>query len=104
MSVPLLADQPQPSPVLVSRQPVLDARDRVVGYRISYSLLTHGVPVTPTALETAEVVDDLLAVIDPEERVTGNMAHLQLTSEMLVRGEIPPVDPTQVLLRVRYAD
>jgi EAL and modified HD-GYP domain-containing signal transduction protein len=104
MSVPLLADQPQPSPVLVSRQPVLDARDHVVGYRISYSLLSDGVPVTPTPLETAEVVDDLLAVIDPEERVTGNMAHLPLTHEMLVRSEIPPVDPTQVLLRVRYAD
>ena len=104
MSVPLLADQPQPSPVLVSRQPVLDARDRVVGYRISYSLLSDGVPVTPTPLETAEVVDDLLSVIDAEERVTGNMAHLALSQEMLVRGEIPPVDPTQVLLRVRYED
>lgn len=104
MSLPLLADRPNASPVLVSRQPVLDARDRVVGYRISYSLLSDGVPVTPTPLETAEVVDELLAVIDPEERVGGNMAHLPLTREMLVRGEIPPVDPTQVLLRVRYED
>lgn len=90
--------------MLVSRQPVLDARDRVVGYRISYSLISGGVPVTPTPLETAEVVDDLLAVIDPEERIEGHMAHLPLTHEMLVRGEIPPVDPTQVLLRVHYED
>ncbi len=90
--------------MLVSRQPVLDARDRVVGYRISYSLLSNGVPVTPTPLETAEVVDDLLAVVDPQERTAGNMAHLPLTREMLVRGEIPPVDPTQVLLRVQYED
>ena len=32
------------------------------------------------------------------------MAHLALSREMLVRREIPPVDPTQVLLRVRYED
>src|SRR5579875_3505868 len=105
MSVTLTAEQQQaPSPLLVSRQPVLDASDRVIGYRISYSLISDGVPVTPTPLETAEIVDDLLAVIDPEERVAGNMAHLPLTREMLARAEIPPVDPTQVLLRVRYED
>ena len=105
MSVTLTAEEQQaPSPLLVSRQPVLDASDRVIGYRISYSLISDGVPVTPTPLETAEIVDDVLDVIDPEERVLGNMAHLPLTREMLARHEIPPVDPTQVLLRVRYDD
>lgn len=91
-----------PSPVLVSRQPVLDANDRVVGYRIAYSLLNGGVPVMPSPLETMEIVDELLTVIDESERSLGNMAHLPLTREMLERREIPPVDPTQVLLRVQY--
>lgn len=105
MSVTLTAEEQQASPpLLVSRQPVLDASDRVVGYRISYSLVSAGVPVTPTPLETTEIVDDVLAVIDPDERVLGNMAHLPLTREMLVRREIPPVDPTQVLLRIGYED
>jgi EAL and modified HD-GYP domain-containing signal transduction protein len=104
MSVSLAAELPQAPPVLISRQPVLDTRDRVVGYRISYSLLNDGVAVTPTPLESTEIVDEVLAVIDEEERVLGNMAHLPLTREMLERREIPPVDPGQVLLRVRYED
>jgi c-di-GMP phosphodiesterase len=104
MSVSLAAELPQAPPVLISRQPVLDARDRVVGYRISYSLLNGGVAVSPTPLETTEIVDEVLAVIDEGERVLGNMAHLPLTREMLERREIPPVDPGQVLLRVRYED
>jgi EAL and modified HD-GYP domain-containing signal transduction protein len=106
MSVSLKADRarPQAPPVLVSRQPVLDSRDRVVGYRISYSLLNDGMPVTPTPVEAAAIVDEVLAVVDPEERVHGNMAHLPVTREMLARKELPPVDPTQVLLRVRYED
>lgn len=104
MSVSLAPEFPQAPPVLISRQPVMDTRDRVVGYRISYSLLNGGIPVTPTPLETTEIVDDLLAVITEEERVLGNMAHLPLTREMLERREIPPVDPAQVLFRVRYED
>ncbi len=105
MSVSLAADHLHaPPPVLVSRQPVLDARDRVVGYRISYSLLNNGIPVTPTPLETTEIVDEVLAVIDDDERALGNMAHLPLTREMLKRREIPPVDPAAVVLRVRYED
>jgi c-di-GMP phosphodiesterase len=104
MSVSLAAELPQAPPVLISRQPVLDARDRVVGYRISYSMLNGGVAVNPTPLETTETVDEVLAVITEEERVLGNMAHLPLTREMLERREIPPVDPGQVLLRVRYED
>ncbi len=104
MSVSLAQDPFNGPPVLVSRQPVLDGRDRVVGYRISYSLLSDGVVVTPTPLETTEIVEDVLAVIDDDERVLGHMAHLPLTREMLERREIPPVHPAEVLLRVRYED
>jgi EAL and modified HD-GYP domain-containing signal transduction protein len=102
--MPLSAIHPAAPPLLVSRQPVLDTHDRVAGYRISYSLISGGTPVTPTPEETREIVDDVLAVIDPLERLVGNMAHLPLTREMLLRGELPPVDPGQVLLRIRYED
>lgn len=91
-------------PVLVSRQPVLDAADRVIGYRISYSLLSGGFPVMPTPEEALTIVDDVLSVIDQDERVLGNMAHLSLTREMLLRGDVPQVHPEQVLLRIRYED
>lgn len=104
MSVPLSAVPFESPPLLVSRQPVLDAHDRVVGYRIAYSLLSDGAPVVPTPVETVAIVDDVLAVIDPLEHVSGNMAHLPLTHEMLMRSELPPVDPEHVLLRVRYED
>ncbi|HTW13368.1 MAG TPA: HDOD domain-containing protein, partial [Solirubrobacteraceae bacterium] len=91
-------------PVLVSRQPVLDARDQVVGYRVSYSLLSGGFPVMPTADEAAMVVDDVLGLIDQDEQVLGNKAHLAMTREMLLRGDVPQVRPDQVLLRIRYED
>ena len=104
MSLALSATHTTSAPVLVSRQPVLDTHDRVAGYRISYSLVSGGAPVTPTPQETSHIVDDVLAVIDPLERVVGNMAHLPLTREMLLRNELPPVDPGQVLLRVRFED
>jgi c-di-GMP phosphodiesterase len=104
MAIHLPADMTETSPVLVSRQPVLDARDRVVGYRISYSLLSGGFPVMPTPDEAVAIVDDVLSVIDRDERILGNMAHLPLTREMLLRGEVPQVRPEQVLLRVRYED
>jgi EAL and modified HD-GYP domain-containing signal transduction protein len=98
------ADPTQAPPVLVSRQPVLDTRDRVVGYRISYSLLSGGLPVAPSAEAASAIVDDVLGVIDRAERTNENMAHLPLTREMLLRGELPEVEPDQVLLRIRYED
>ncbi len=104
MAINVPADMTEASPVLVSRQPVLDARDHVVGYRISYSLLSGGFPVMPTPEEAVSIVDDVLSVIDREERILGNMAHLPLTREMLLRGEVPQVRPEQVLLRIRYED
>ncbi len=104
MSVtPLPATRPT-RPLTVSRQYVVDARDHVVGYRISYVPTADGAPASPTLLEAAEVVDDLLTVVDPAQPVAGNTAYLPLTREMLLGGVIPPVDPTRVLLRVRYED
>lgn len=104
MAMPLPRDMSETSPVLVSRQPVLDVRDRVVGYRVSYSLLSGGFPVVPTAAEAVAIVDDVLSVIDQDEQILGNKAHLAFSREMLLRGEIPEISPEQVLLRIRYED
>ena len=104
MATYLTQEMTEPSPVLVSRQPVLDARDRVVGYRVSYSVLSGGFPVMPTAEEAVSIVDDVLSLIDHDEQVLGNKAHLALSREMLLRGDVPQLRPEQVLLRIRYED
>lgn len=92
------------SPVLVTRQPVLDGRDRVVGYRLAYALMSEGQPAAPSPEAAVAMIDDVLSVIDRDERTFGNMAHLPLSREMLQRGELPQVQPDQVLLRIRYED
>lgn len=98
------SDAIEAAPLLVARQPVLDGRDRVVGYRISYALASDGVPAAPSAEAAVAMIGDMLGVIDRDEQVFGNMAHLPLSREMLLRGELPAVEPEQVLLRVRYED
>jgi c-di-GMP phosphodiesterase len=90
--------------LLVSRQPVLDARDRVVGYRVSYSALAGGFPMVPTAQEALGAVDDVLSVIDDDERALGNKAHLSFSREMLLHAELARIPPDRVLLRIRYED
>lgn len=104
MAMQLPRDMSETAPVLVSRQPVLDGRDRVVGYRVAYSLLSGGFPVAPTAEEAVSIVDDVLSVIDHDEQILGNKAHLAFSREMLLRGEVPELRPDQVLLRIRYED
>jgi EAL and modified HD-GYP domain-containing signal transduction protein len=104
MAIQLSRDTTQGSPVLVSRQPVLDARDRVVGYRVSYALLSGGFPVVPEVDEAISVVEDVLSVIDHDEQVLGSKAHLSFSREMLLRGEIPQILPERVLMRIRYED
>jgi c-di-GMP phosphodiesterase len=104
MAIQLQREMTETPPVLVSRQPVLDGVDRVVGYRVSYSLLSGGSPVTPTGEEAVEIVDDVLSVIDDDEHLLGNKAHLAFSREMLLRGEVPHIRPERVLLRIRYED
>ena len=91
-------------PVLVSRQPVVDVRDRVAGYRISYAVLDDAGSASPTAALPAELLEDVLAVIGEEEHALGSRAHLPVSREMLLGGGVPEVDPNQVLLRLRYED
>jgi c-di-GMP phosphodiesterase len=104
MAIQLQSEMIETPPVLVSRQPVLDGVDRVVGYRVSYSLLSGGFPVIPTGEEAVAVVEDVLSVIDDDEHVLGNKAHLAFSREMLQRGEVPQIRPERVLLRIRYED
>jgi EAL and modified HD-GYP domain-containing signal transduction protein len=92
------------APVCVARQPVLDARDRVTGYRISYAVLADDRPTTPDAAQARALADEALSVIGREEQVMGSMAHLPVTREMLLMGGVPPVRPDQVLLRIRYEE
>jgi len=97
-------DRAEVPPLLFSRQPVLDAGDQVVGYRISYALVSEGLPVMPTADEVFAITDDLLSVIDHDEQALNNKAHLALPPEMLLCGEVPQIPPEQVVLRISYED
>jgi EAL and modified HD-GYP domain-containing signal transduction protein len=91
--------------VLVSRQPVVDGNDHVVGYRIGYALHDERGPVSPAPAEAIELLDEVLAVIGSEEYAAGNRAYLPVSREMLLfRGDVPPVDPKRVVLRIRYID
>lgn len=91
-------------PVVVSRQPVVDARDRVAGYRISYATLDDSGAATPARSLPAEVLADLLGVIGEEEHALGSRAHLPISREMLLGGGAPTVDATKVLLRLTHRD
>jgi EAL and modified HD-GYP domain-containing signal transduction protein len=92
------------SRLLLSRQPVIDGRDRVVGYRLAYALLREQGPVVPSASEAYDLLDDLLSVIGKDEQVQGSLAHLSLTRPMLLEQGLPPVPGERMLLRVSYAD
>jgi EAL and modified HD-GYP domain-containing signal transduction protein len=92
------------SRLLLSRQPVIDGRDRVAGYRIAYAMLGEDGPVTPSAAEANEMMDEVLSVISGDEQVQGSMAHLPVTREMLIERGIPNVRRDLALLRIRYED
>jgi c-di-GMP-related signal transduction protein len=66
--------------------------------------MDDGQVVAPSAEAAVAMVDDVISVIDRDEQIFDNMAHLSLSREMLLRGELPSVEPDQVLLRVRYED
>jgi EAL and modified HD-GYP domain-containing signal transduction protein len=104
MAILVPRDTTEASPVLASRQPVLDARDRVVGYRVSWSVLSGGLPVAPAGAEAITVVNDVLSLIDHDEQLLGNKAHLSVSREMLLSGQISQIRPERMLLRIRYED
>jgi c-di-GMP phosphodiesterase len=93
------------SAVLVSRQPVLDAADRVIGYRVAYALHDDNGPVAPSAPEAIDLLDEVLEIIGSEEQALGSRAHLPVSREMLLHhGDALPIASDQVVLRVRLRD
>lgn len=91
--------------MLVSRQPVVDGNDHVVGYRVGYALHDQCGPVSPSPAEATELLDEVLEVIGSEEYAAGNRAYLPVSRELLLfRGDVPTVDPKRVVLRIRYID
>ncbi len=101
----VLDDAPPRTQVLVSRQPVVDGRDRVIGYRIGYALHGQGGLSAPPPEDAGAVLDEVLAVIGSEEYALGSRAYLPISREMLLHhGDALPVDPERVVLRVRYVD
>lgn len=91
--------------VLVSRQPIVDGSDQVVGYRIGYATPGQPEPNLPSPSRAIEVLDQVLAVIDSEEYALGTRAFLPVSRQMLLHhGDIPPVDRERVVLCVRHAD
>ncbi len=91
--------------LLVSRQPVLDEHDRVVGYRIGYALHDGRATYEASPAETLDLVDEALQVIGAEEYALGSRAYLPVSRETLLhRSDVPPVNPDRVVFRVRYVD
>jgi EAL and modified HD-GYP domain-containing signal transduction protein len=93
--------RPAAGEILVARQPVVDSRMRLRGYRIAYATAASA---APTGLEALELFDDVFSVVGLEELVGTSMAHLPVSREMLMRLGVPPVRPDRVVLRVDYAD
>jgi c-di-GMP-related signal transduction protein len=91
-------------PVLVSRQPVIDVRDRITGYRISYAVLDGSGTASPVSELPAELLAAVIGVIGEEEQAAGSRAHLPVSREMLLGGGGLAVDPSRVLLRLDYVD
>jgi EAL and modified HD-GYP domain-containing signal transduction protein len=83
----------------ISRQPVVDAKLRVIGYRVSYAS-ADGEELSGGS--ASRLLGDVLSVVGLEELVGTTLAHLPLTRELLLGLGVPPVRPDKVLLRVTH--
>jgi EAL and modified HD-GYP domain-containing signal transduction protein len=90
----------QGAPVFISRQPVLDAKRRVTGYRVAYS--TGGGGGTCADGGANRLFGDILSVVGLEELVGRALAHLPVSRSLLQTLGVPPVRPDQVVLRVAF--
>jgi EAL and modified HD-GYP domain-containing signal transduction protein len=91
--------------VFISRQPVLDARRRVTGYRIAYASGRGddaGDDVAGDGSAT-RLFGDIITVVGLQELVGTSLAHVPVTRRLLQTLGIPPVRPDQVVLRVAYS-
>jgi EAL and modified HD-GYP domain-containing signal transduction protein len=87
--------------VLLSRQPVLDERMRVVGYRIAYALRAGDRPLDE---HPAVLFDTALSVIGLQELVGPSIAHLPISGQLLRPLGAPPGRPERMILRIRERD
>jgi EAL and modified HD-GYP domain-containing signal transduction protein len=86
--------------VHISRQPVIDAYERVTGYRVAYAVA----PDTPPADGAMALFDAVLSVLGLERLVGESPAHLPISAAMLTTLGTPPIRPDRLLLRVCYED
>jgi len=94
---------PEPAgDVLLSRQPVVDASMRVIGYRVAYATLEGGDGVSSASGSSMRLFGDVISAVGLDELVGSNVAHLPVARDLLVTLGIPPVRPDRVVLRVSY--
>jgi EAL and modified HD-GYP domain-containing signal transduction protein len=112
--------QPAPQPheqdlsastVMISRQPVVDARMRIAGYRLAYATeLGHHVTHDADEHEGSggasplQLFHDALSVVGLEELVGSSVAHLPISRKLLFAIGVPPVRPDRVVLRMPYRE
>jgi EAL and modified HD-GYP domain-containing signal transduction protein len=94
---------PEPAgDVLLSRQPVVDASMRVIGYRVAYATLEGGDSLSSGPGSSTRLFGDVISAVGLDELVGSNIAHLPVSRDLLMTLGIPPVRPDRVVLRVSY--
>lgn len=88
--------------VLVSRQPVVDSQMRVRGYRVSYASVEASRLAACGERWVTRLFDDVLSAVGLDDLVSSGVAHLMVSSELLLTVGAPPVHPDRVILRVAH--
>lgn len=90
--------------ILVTRQPVVDARARVKGYRVVYGLLEDHVPCMPSGADGLRLFNEVFSVMSLETLVGDSVAHVLIPPELLLMVGAPSICRERVVLRVKYED
>ncbi|MGO9900000.1 MAG: EAL and HDOD domain-containing protein [Solirubrobacteraceae bacterium] len=90
--------------LLVTRQPVVDARTRVKGYRIIYGMLEGKVPCMPSGADALRLFNEVFSVMSLETLIGGSVAYVPIARELLLMVGIPSILRDRVVLRVKYED
>ncbi len=88
--------------VYVSCQPVVDTELRVAGYRVSYAATGLENLASDNGRLATKLFDDVLSAVGLEDLVGSSIAHLTVSSDMLLTVGPPPVRPNRAILRVSY--
>ncbi len=90
--------------VLVARQPVVDGRTRVKGYRVVYRLLADDKPSMPAGADALRLFNEVFSVMALETLVGDSVAHVAVPGELLLMVGVPAFCRDRVSLRVAYED